>query len=188
MQFHRDRMGSNMKNFQLLLIFLLLSGTAACQPALKQFQPKNDSLFKITFSYPARWNWEEQLPYDEWRPFEEPPPSERIVVKNQSISIQVYKPSNPQGQMQEWMDGYREAVAAMLQSDITIQIDGYNARWLTAVYPPLSTTSESHVQEVIYLLTEDRLYTIDLSIPESETGGRLHKEFKELIKTIKILP
>ena len=73
----------------------------------------------------------------------------------------------------------------MLRADTTIQIDGYNARWLTVVYPP-QNTSQSHVDEAIYLLIEDRFYIIDLSIPESETDGHLHKEFKELIKTIKI--
>jgi len=89
--------------------------------------------------------------------------------------------------MQEWMDAYLGAVTTMLRSDTTIQIDGYNARWLNVVYPPL-TTNEANVQEVIYLLAEDRFYTIDLSIPKSETDGRFHKEFKELIKTMKILP
>lgn len=69
-----------MKNIQrLLLTLLLLSATTACQPTLKDFQPENDSLFKITFSYPASWNWEKEIPYDELRPFEEPPPSERMV-------------------------------------------------------------------------------------------------------------
>jgi hypothetical protein len=174
----------NMKNIQLSLLMLsFLSVMIACQPTLKEFQPKNDSLFKITFSYPASWVWEEDIPFDDF--IGDPPPSERIVLKNAAISIQVYKPANPQAQMQEWMD--LEGITTLLRSDTTIQIDGYNARWLTIVYPPL-TTNGANVQEVIYLLTEDRFYTIDLYIPESEIDGRLHKEFKELIKTIKILP
>jgi len=175
-----------MKNIQLLLLTLfLLSVTTACQPALKEFQPENDSLFKITFSYPASWVWEEDIPFDDF--IGQPPPSEKIILKNGFISIQVYEPANPQAQMPEWMDAYLGAVTTMLRSDTTIQIDGYNARWLNVVYPPL-TTNEANVQEVIYLLAEDRFYTIDLSIPKSETDGRFHKEFKELIKTMKILP
>ena len=89
--------------------------------------------------------------------------------------------------MQEWADGYLGAVANMPHTDTTIQIDGYNARWLTAVYPPLTTTSESYTQEVIDLLTEDHFYIIDFTYFESEKDGRLYKEFRELIKTIKIL-
>ena len=177
-----------MKNIQIVLcIILLLSVTTACQPALREFQPKNDSLFKITFSYPASWNWEEVIPFDELAPGDEPPPSERIVSQDGGIAIQVYMPSNPQAQMQEWMDGYSGAATNMPHTDITIQIDGYDARWLTVVYPPLSTTSESYTQEVIYLLTEERFYSIGFTYFESEKDRRLHKEFKELIKTIKIL-
>lgn len=177
-----------MKNFSRILLMLsFLSIMTACQPALKEFQPDNDSLFKITFSYPASWNWEKDRPYDELSPGEKPPPSERIVLKNEEISIQVFKPSNPQAKMQEWMDAYLGAAASMLRADTTIQVDKYNARWLTVVYPP-QNTSESRVDEGIYLLAEDRFYIIDLHIPKSEINGRFEKEFKELIKTIKVLP
>jgi hypothetical protein len=88
--------------------------------------------------------------------------------------------------MQEWMDSYMGAIGTMLRTDTTIQIDGYGARWLTVVSPS-QNTSEPEVQEVIYLLTQDRFYVIDLTIPESEVDGRLHKQFTEFIKTIKIL-
>ena len=89
--------------------------------------------------------------------------------------------------MQEWLDEYLGVVANMLHADTSIQIDGYNARWLTVVYPPLNT-SESYIHETVYLLTEDRFYMIGLSILESEVDGHFHNEFKELIKTIKVLP
>src|SRR5215212_3287719 len=161
----------------LFLSLFLLSVTSACQPDLTEFQPASNSLFKITFSYPANWVWEEQRPFDELAPGDEPPPSELIVLQDGGISIQVFKPSDPQTQMQEWMDGFLGAVINMQHTDTTIQIDGYNARWLTVVYPPLTATSESYTQEVIYLLTEDRFYTI-------ETDGSIQKEFEEFIKTI----
>ncbi len=101
--------------------------------------------------------------------------------------MQVYKPVNPEAKMQEWLDEYSGATATMLRDDHTVQIDGHNARWLTVVYPPL-TRSKSQVQEVVWLLTEDRFYTIELNIPESEINGRPQKEFEALIKTIKVLP
>ena len=181
-----------MKNIQrLLLAFFFLSAillvVIAYKSGLKEFQPEKDSLFKITFTYPASWTWEKDRPFDEIPPGEEPPPSELIVFKNAPISIQVYKPSNPQVLMQKWMDAYLGAVANMLSYDNTFQIDDHNARWLTVVYPP-QNTSASHVDEGIYLLTEDRFYTIDLSISEAEMDGRLHKQFEELIKSIKVLP
>lgn len=176
-----------MKFFQRLVLSVSLLVVTACQPALVEFQPASDSLFKITFSYPANWVWEEQLPFDEIPQGEEPPPSELIVLQEGGISIQVYKPSNPQAQMQEWMDAFSGAIASMPHTDTIIQIDGHDARWLTAVYSPLSPTSESYTQEVIYLLAEDRIYSINFSYFESEKNGRLHKEFKELIKTIEIL-
>jgi hypothetical protein len=177
-----------MKKIQLLLLMLSLSFvTNSCQPPLKEFQPRNGSLFKITFSHPASWNWEEEIPFDELVPGEEPPPSERIVFKNAPLSIQVYQPADPQAQMQEWMDGYLGAVTSMLSSDTAIQIDGYEARWLTVVYPPQGT-SESHIAESIYLFTDDRFYIIGFRLSESEIDGRIHKDFKELIKTIRILP
>ena len=173
-----------MKNIQLLLTLFLLSVMTACQPVLKEFQPENDSLFRIAFSYPANWVWEEQIPFDDF--VGEPPPSELIVAKNGAIEVQVFKPSDPQTEMQAFIGMYVKAVGNMLRADTTIQIDGYDARWLTVVYPP-QNTSEADVQESIYLLTEDRYYVIGFSYTESETNGRFHKECKELIKTIEIL-
>lgn len=198
-----------MKNFHYVLsLFLLLSVTTACQPALKEFQPASNSLFKISFSYPANWVWEDDIPFDEFAPGEEPPPSERIVLQDGGISIQVYKPADPEALMKEWMDGflgavtqtlgddptleiyYLEDVTTLLRSDTTIQVDGYHARWLTVYYPLTRIgdyTEHPHLQEVIYLLTGDRFYTIDLSVNESEINGRLHKQFKEMIKTMRVL-
>lgn len=176
-----------MKFFQCLVLSLSLLAVTACQPSLVEFRPPSDSLFKITFSYPEDWVWKEQIPFDELAPGEVPPPSELIVSQDSGISIQVYKPSNPQAQMQEWMNAFSGAIASMPHTDTIIQIDEHDARWLTAVYPPLSPTSESYTQEVIYLLAEDRFYSIGFTYFESEENGQHHKEFKELIKTIKIL-
>lgn len=177
-----------MKSIQRLFVLLSFLAITACQPSLKEFQPASDSLFKITFSYPDSWFWVEEIPYDE--PIGEPPPSELMVYRDGLIDImdiQVFKPSDPRELMQHWMDSYLRAVGTMLISDTTIQIDGYEARWLTVLYPPL-TTNESYLQESIYLLTDDRFYTIGLSIWESEINGQLHKQFKKLVKSIKVLP
>ena len=111
---HQARM-ENIKNIQLLCLTLcLLSVTTSCQPALEDFQPENDSLFKISFSYPDYWSWEkEEYPYHPIEPFEELPPAELIsycCVNYGSVEIDVSKPSNPQVKMQEWMDALLGAV------------------------------------------------------------------------------
>jgi len=125
---------------------------------------------------------------DPLHPLEGPPPSEEIMVNDGIISIDVIKPpSDPQTRMQELMDAYIRAVGTMLRADNTIQIDGYNGRQLTVVYPP-QNSNEAHIQEVIYLFVEDRYYVIGLEISESETHGRLQREFTALIKTIEVLP
>lgn len=166
----------------------------ACQPepGLTEFQPANNSLFKITFSYPSDWVWQSQIPFDEIGSGEVPPPSELIVSQTNGISIQVYKPSNPKAQMQEWMDAFLGAIADLPHTDTIIQIDGYDARWLSVNYPSISIPSisvlnEAHTQELIYLLVEDRFYSIGAGYVESEKNGRIYEEFKMLIKTIKIL-
>jgi hypothetical protein len=185
----------HMKNIQpLLLMLALLSVMTACQPALKEFQPAKDSLFKITFSYPASWNWVEDIPFDEPPPFAELPPSERIILENGSlengsISIQVYESSKPHTEIKEWIKTYSRDSAFTLRANTTLQIDGYDARWLTLSTVAYSSQNNRDVQqEVIYLFTDDRYYTIDLTILESEIDGRVHKEFEEVIKTIKVLP
>ena len=176
-----------MKFFQRLVISLFLLSLTACQSSLVEFQPASGSLFKITFFYPENWVWEEQRPFNVIVPGEEPPPSELIVSQDGIISIRVYKPSNPQAQMQERMEAFSGAIASMPHTDTIIQIDGHDARWFTVVHPPPSPTSESYTQEAIYLIAEDRFYSIGFTCFESEENRRLRKEFKELIKTIKIL-
>ena len=121
-----------MKNIQrLLLIISLASAIVSCQPALKEFQPEKDSLFKITFSYPSSWNWEEQIPFDEPPLNVELPPSERIILQNGSlengsIAIQVYYESSAsQAKTKKMIDTYSGDSASTLRANTTLQIDGY---------------------------------------------------------------
>jgi hypothetical protein len=188
-----------MRNIQYLLLMLAFSLTmTACQPALKEFQPDNISLFKITFSYPADWTWKEVIPFDEPPLDKELPLSERFIVSNGSlekglISIQVYITPEPHTEAREWIDGFSSGSAFTVLDDTTLQIDGYEARWLTLSTIGYSALNKKDFQEVdiqdevVYLFTEDRYYTFDISLLESQINGRVHKEFEELIKTIKVL-
>jgi hypothetical protein len=176
-----------MKKPQLfLLTILLLLIATSCQPSMKEFQPEKESLFKITFLYPSNWVLKKDVSIPEIKPYVYYPPSESIVSENSPISINVFQPPYPQEFLQEWIDSYLGAVGSMLRTDITFEINGYYARRLKVVYPP-QNTAESHVQEVIYLLAEDRFYAIDISYPESEASSVMKREFEELIKTIKIM-
>ena len=185
-----------MKNFQRLALMLsFLSVIIACQSELKEFQPEADSLFKITFSNPTSWIWEEQIPFDEPPPNVELPPSERIILQNGSlengtIAIQVYyEMSTSLAKIKDGMDTYFDDSAYKVLTNTTLQIDGYDARWFTLSGVAYLAQSTIAIQpEIIYLFTEDRYYTIDFDILESERDGSFHKQFEELIKSIKILP
>src|SRR5688572_25757154 len=95
-----------MKNIQLFLLTLsLLSVMTACQPAQKEFQPENDSLFKITFSYPASWNWEEDIPYDEPPLFEELPPQNELFYRMERFPYRFISHPTPRQKCRSgWMD------------------------------------------------------------------------------------
>ncbi|MBK9780186.1 MAG: hypothetical protein IPP55_09055 [Anaerolineales bacterium] len=174
----------------LLLIFLFLSALTACQPALKEFQPDKDSLFQISFSYPASWNLESHKMSSESPPNEENPYLEILSLPqdfpNGDIGIQAYKESNPQVLLQGWADLFLTKYASVLKSDVTVQIDGHDARWFTVIFPPSTTTN--NYQETIFFYAGDRFYAIGFICPESETNGLFHKQFKEFIKSIKFLP
>ncbi|MFN8398760.1 MAG: hypothetical protein U0X74_02000 [Anaerolineales bacterium] len=184
-----------MKIIQYLLsTLLLLSVTTACQSTLKEFQPKNDSLFKITFSYPASWNWYEDIPFDEPPLDVELPPSERFVVENGSleegsISIQVYLTPAPHTEAREWIDEFSSSDSPFtVLDDNTLQIDGHEARWLTL--SSVAWSAQGNIDaydEIVYLFTEDRYYTIGLSELESEIDRRVHKEFEKLVQSIRVL-
>lgn len=186
----------SVKNIQILLpILFLVFATTSCQPALKEFQPKADSLFKITFSHPADWNWEEQIPFDEPPLNVELPLSERIVLANGSfdngnITIQVYFESpGSLAKIKEEMGAYSGDSAYKVLSNTAFQIEGYDARWLTLSGVAYLAQDTIAIQdEIIYLFAEDRYYEITLFILESDKDGEFHKQFEDLVKSIKVMP
>lgn len=183
-----------MKSIQGLFILLSFLILTACQPQLKEFQPANDSLFKITFSYPADWNWEEDIPFDEPPLNVELPPSERIILANGdlqsgSITIQVYYASPASlVNIKDEIDSYSGDFAFTVLSNIAFQIDGNDARWFTLSGIAYSAQGKIATQnEVIYLFSEDRYYEITLFVLETKKDERFHKQFEGLIKSIKVL-
>ena len=121
------------------------------------------------------------------------PTEEEMRDIGRLIRVSVWATSRPQAEMQEDIDSYLEGITTLerleLLEDTIVQIDGHDARWLT-----IANTWESenpgvtYYREYIYLLADDRYYTIFIYIPETEKDGRFHQEFKAMIETIKILP
>jgi hypothetical protein len=178
-----------MKFFQLLTLSLSLFAVTACQPSLVEFQPASDSLFKISFSYPDDWIWEEQRPFDELPPDYEPPPSELIILQDGNISIQVYLTPKPHTEAREWINFLLSDSPFTVLEDNAFQIDGHEARRLTLSSVGWSSTQGNiDVQDdIVYLFTEDRYYTINLSLSESEIDIHVRKEFEELVQSIRVL-
>jgi len=182
-----------MNNFRAvaLIFFFLLLMTTGCQSDLKEFQPKENSLFQITFSYPASWIWEEVIPFDDFTGV--PPPSERFVVGNESlegsISIQEYLTPEPHTEAREWIDKLSSSDSSFTFLDnTTLQIDGYEARWLTLSQEAWSAGSIVDAQdEIVYLFRKDRYYTINLWQLESEIDERVQKEFEKAVRSIRVL-
>ena len=185
-----------MKASKILLLLIgscLLFISTACQPTLKEFQPKKDSLFKLTFSYPSNWKWE-QSPnttntYDAIDVFEPYPAGEGITETSRSASISVWLDSKHQDIIDSHLAGIEVADRLELRDDRELQIDGHPARWLTIINTWESTDPGiTYIHEFIYLLMEDGYYTITLYIPESEVDGRFYQEFKAMVESIKFLP
>jgi hypothetical protein len=111
-------------------------------------------------------------------------------LESGSVSIQVYASPKPHTEAKKWINTLSNDSAFTLLADTAFQIVGYDARWLTlSTVAYYSSENTVDVQdELIYLFTEDRYYTIDLSLLQSEIDGKVHKEFEALIKTIKVLP
>jgi hypothetical protein len=183
--------------FMITLVTLIIMN--ACQseePVLKKYLPQNDSLFKISFDYPANWEWKaspnSRKTYEGIGIFE---PYKIGGEKNNNsgvLSIEVWVDSKPQVAVQEQIDLHLKGINALrhleLLNDFVLQIDGNDARWLTRKNNESDVVNQPLIEEFIYLLTRDRYYTIILSIPESETGGRFHTEFKAMVESIKFLP
>lgn len=187
--------------FLLLVVCVIFFVTiGACQltkPRLKEYLPEESSLFRVTFSYPANWNWEvvpdPSKTYAGMTVFEPYPADEGINEESRLLGMDVWISSRSKATMQEQIDLHLAdiEVAGRLEllSDRELQIDGHFARWLTILNTWESTDPGTiYIDEFIYLLAEDRYYTISLYIPESEAGGRFHTEFKAMIESIKMLP
>lgn len=191
-----------MKTFRFLSVlcatfFLIIDACQPMKPRLKEYIPKEGGSFRITFSYPSNWDLEVDPDpgkiYAGMTAFEPYPAGEGINEESRLFGISVWLDPKPQTSMEEEIELHLADVELAgrleLLDDRTLQIDGHPARWLTIVNTWENTNpSVIYIQEFIYLLTEDRYYTITLYIPESEIDSRFHTEFKAMVESIKLLP
>jgi len=181
----------------LVVTLLAITGCDSSASRLKTFQPEKDSPFKITFSYPSVWVWELDINSDindagitVYEPYSA---SEGVNEKSRLIGIDVRIDANPQVKIQERIATHLAGIdfsdTIELLENKTLTIDDHFANWLTVSHAWESTNpGVTYLQEFIYLLAEDRYYTITLYIPESEVGGRFHAEFKAMVESVRFLP
>jgi hypothetical protein len=164
------------------------------------FQPQEDNLFRITFSYPQ--NWEIQTPSDSntktfssmyvLSPYPASNPKTRENSRRIDFMVSVH--SSPQLRMQEAIELFLSAASnapkSQLLNEKIFQLDGRYARWFTKKQSPQVSEidQQPYISETIYLLDEDRYYLIGIHISEDELNSPFHTEFKAMIESIKFLP
>jgi len=185
--------------YSIIIILFLLSVSGACsfkETNTAEFQSEEDSPIQIKFSYPKNWEWKVWVGSD--KKFyviyaDNPYPANDLKKTGRLISIAVNL-NSPQETMQESMDLLLRDISTLpvfeLLNDQVIQINGYDARWITHKRNPNFSQGETqpYIVETIYLLAEDRYYKISLNILEEEINGKFHNEFKAMVESIKFLP
>jgi hypothetical protein len=190
---------SNIHKIYFNLVIIVLVGiSAGCgrsKPALKVFEPPNDSPFRITFSYPAEWEWKTKQGLS---------PSEQGVMttiikqspNNEPVwaFFDVYVSSSPETEMLHYIDVFLETKRTLPYFDIledkVMQINSHSLRWFITRSTSVNGTGPSrpYIGDDIFLLSGDRHYRIGLRYPEDETDRTFYKEFQDMIASIRFLP
>lgn len=185
-----------MLNFTFVLFLLAIGGACTTKgPSFTEFQPTEESPFRIIFFYPQNWKWE--MTPDTGKSYGtmyalNPYPVKDLKETGRIIGIHVNL--RPQTKMQEDIELDLKTIVNsslfVLLDDRIIQIDGRDARWITHKRKPIISHGETqpYIAETIYLMDNDRYYVISLSILEEEMNGQFHTEFKTMVESIRFLP
>lgn len=168
-----------------------------------QYISEQNSLFHITFSYPENWNWVKSADAPDYEigtlsvknlysSFDDPW-SGTIVIE---VSSKQESPDQARLSMDEHLKrvylwaGKEKPSWVNLLSDQSLEIDDHYARQIITKIDPRPSLGQQYtvIEEAIFILDIDRYYSFILHIPESEENGRFAEEFKDMLKTIKILP
>ncbi len=165
------------------------------------FVPKQGSLFKIEFDYPARWS----LHHDDTsersgvitiaEASESTPMSGLHFDPDLPIIVLMARQIDPSNfSLDEEITRFFETTAAIPQMTITndrvVELDGQPARWITRRIEPRLALGEKVVglDENIFLLAGDHFYELSMSIPEKEQKAQFAEGFYDLIASIKTGP
>lgn len=192
----------------LVLSTLLLVASCALYPkdtmtlTYAHFVPRQGSLFKLEFDYPATWDFGGDRQDDSFgiigaSEFPEPtleprtyraPNAENGVVL---LSVERIDPASfsVDDKVKPFLETTKNISAMMILSEHEIMIDGYPARHITTRVAPRPSLYQwiTIIDETVFLKVEDRFYWISLEIPESRRSGPFAKGFDYLVASIRII-
>ncbi len=183
-----------MKTKFILIVLMCLLVSCSPEPAITTYAPPQESPLKITFQYPD--NWEMYLEPTETQV------EEMVVVDPQGtenrdrgmISFRVVETNTPMKDMQAEIEYFRTATQELafitMMADEQIEINNNLAQRFVRQVQPFAREGQTQERysETLFVLSRNRYYIINFSIPESEVDGRFHQEFKALVESIQFLP
>jgi len=197
--------------YKLLLfitVVIFANACAASEIRYSQYIPGPESLYKITFTYPSNWKWDENLHYPDFRTANilvTDPDSQDVykgsvdilvITDNSTSALGKYPERNAKLQMETDISNFfitKKIVRSEILSDQIIDVDGHYARQITTRSDPRPPTgeapaqTEAMVRETIYILDQDRYYVVFFVIPESQRKDDFGQGFDALIKSIKFI-
>lgn len=185
---------------QIVLVLLSLIVTAcASRNEFTLFEPKIGSLFNIEFSYPQSWEWVD-LPVSNHKSFEiisvvNPYSENQNPANTSAVSISAIITNRSVDDTTLFMNrAIRELLIVTekranfhIVEDQIFKIDEHYTRKI-ARWSLTSEMDKPMIEEFIYILDEDRYYSIYIAVPEDEQNNQFHTEFKEMVESIKFLP
>ncbi len=117
-----------------------------------------------------------------------------MAIENEMwINILVIESEDPSTRVQftiELMDLTAWGGGGYLLEDHIEQIDGHEARWFTykVNMETYALKVSPYISENVLLLSDNHYYWIWLEVPENERDGIYHKQFIDMVQSIKFLP
>lgn len=191
------------------------STTPQPAPVYIHFTPAAGSLFEVEFDYPDNWVFLDDPSYLDntyliYDPVIQPAPSRPKQISDfhpdwADIRITVYQVDDPKASMAEFIDiisgwalpEHRNFVIseisiwtidAAVVEDMTTEIDGYPSHQLKMrTVDEWSGMTLIIIHRFVYIAAEDRLYSFELSVLESEQDGAFATAFEHMIESIQFI-
>lgn len=179
--------GEKMKTYHKIFILIALLSVSGCLSfqTYETFTASEGSLFLIEFDYPANWNWQ----VDARGHIIASDPNGNgdfgIFVTEKNALYDITTDMNQSMQASFLFGADRDAYITFEP----VEIDGYTAKHLTLDIPAQLRGREKRawMQEIYYLLIENRLHMIHLNIDKDQRYGTFGRGFDHVIKTIRVI-